>query len=280
MEKLIDLHVHSTCSDGTFTPEELVSYARQKGLAAFALTDHDTTDGIARASAAAAGTSLTVIPGIELSTEYSGSDVHILGLGIHPENRSFQQYLQKFTQSRDHRNEKMIQKLQDYGISITREAMAEQFPDCVWTRAHFALYLKTHGYVKEMWDAFPKYIGDHAPCYVPREGITPFQAVRLILDGGGHPVLAHPLLYHFNREKLDQLVSALTAEGLQGIEAIYSTNRGTDESSMKQLAKRHGLAVTGGSDFHGANKKDIDLGCGKGNLKIPYELWETLEARS
>ena len=95
----------------------------------------------------------------------------------------------------------------------------------VWTRAHFALYLKFHGYVKEMWDAFPRYIGDHAPCYVPREGITPAQAVRLVLEGGGHPVLAHPLLYHFNREKLEQLVSTLAEEGLQGIEEMCIRDR-------------------------------------------------------
>lgn len=277
MDKYIDLHVHSTCSDGTFTPEELVEYALKKGLAAFALTDHDTTDGIRRAAAAAEGSSLLVIPGIELSTEYHGSDVHILGLGIHPDNPAFRNYLQQFRRSRDLRNEKMIQKLRDYGIDISQDSMKEQFPDCVWTRAHFALYLKSRGYVKEMWDAFPRYIGDHAPCYVPREGITPAQAVRLVRSGGGHPVLAHPLLYHFSREKLEQLVSSLADEGLQGIEAIYSTNRGSDESSMKQLARRHGLAITGGSDFHGANKKDIDLGSGKGNLRIPYELWENLE---
>ena len=279
MEQLIDLHVHSNCSDGTFTPEELVFYAVKKGLCAFALTDHDTTDGISRAFSAARGTSLTVIPGIELSTEYHGSDIHILGLGIHPEKTVFQQYLLQFRRSRDIRNERMLRKLQDSGISISREAMAEMFPDCIWTRAHFALYLKIHGYVKEMADAFSRYIGDHAPCYVAREGITPVQAVELILTGGGHPVLAHPLLYRMGKDRLEHLVSELTDAGLQAIEAIYSTNHGTDESSMKQLARRHGLAITGGSDFHGANKKDIDLGCGKGNLKIPYELWDELNRR-
>lgn len=279
MEELTDLHVHSTCSDGTFSPEELVFYAQKKGLRAFALTDHDTTAGIRRAQKAAEGTSLTVIPGIELSTEYLGSDVHILGLGIHPEAPAFRAYLEDFRRSRDLRNDRMMEKLKSAGISISREAMQEEFPDCVWTRAHFALYLKKHGYVKEMQDAFNRYIGDRAPCYVPREGITPSGAVKLVLSGGGHPVLAHPVLCRFGRERLEQLVTELKAAGLQGLEAIYSANRGCDESAMKLLARRHGLAVTGGSDFHGTNKKDIDLGCGKGNLRIPFRLWEELSAR-
>ena len=279
MQGYIDLHVHSNCSDGTFTPEELVAHALKKQLRAFALTDHDSIEGISRAEAAAEGTSLTVIPGIELSTEYQGKDIHILGLGIDPENKVFLDYLRRFQEARDLRNEKMIRRLQEYGVDITPEKMLEQFPDCIWTRSHFALYLQTHGYVKEMWDAFPKYIGNNAPCYVPREGITPRQAVQLVLEGKGHPVLAHPILYRLNPSRLEALVADLTSAGLQGIEAIYSQNRYTDESAMKQLAKRHGLAVTGGSDFHGANKKDIDLGSGKGNLKIPYELWENLASR-
>lgn len=279
MQGYIDLHVHSNCSDGTFAPEELVAHALKKQLRAFALTDHDSIEGISRAEAAAEGTSLTVIPGIELSTEYQGKDIHILGLGIDPENKAFLDYLRRFQEARDLRNEKMIRRLQEYGVDITPEKMLEQFPDCIWTRSHFALYLQTHGYVKEMWDAFPKYIGNNAPCYVPREGITPRQAVQLVLEGKGHPVLAHPILYRLNPSRLEALVADLTSAGLQGIEAIYSQNRYTDESAMKQLAKRHGLAVTGGSDFHGANKKDIGLGSGKGNLKIPYELWENLASR-
>ena len=234
MQGYIDLHVHSNCSDGTFAPEELVAHALKKQLRAFALTDHDSIEGISRAEAAAEGTSLTVIPGIELSTEYQGKDIHILGLGIDPENKAFLDYLRRFQEARDLRNEKMIRRLQEYGVDITPEKMLEQFPDCIWTRSHFALYLQTHGYVKEMWDAFPKYIGNNAPCYVPREGITPRQAVQLVLEGKGHPVLAHPILYRLNPSRLEALVADLTSAGLQGIEAIYTQNRYTDESAMKQ----------------------------------------------
>lgn len=276
MEELIDLHVHSNCSDGTYTPEELVAYALEKGLKAFALTDHDTTAGIARAQRAASGTGLELIPGIELSTEYKGKDIHILGLGINPENAYFQDQLLRFQNARNLRNEKMIEKLREHGIDITLEQMRACFPDSVWTRAHFARYLFDHGYVKEMWDAFDLYLGDHAPCFIPREKVTPFQAVQLIHEGGGYAVLAHPLLYRLGEEPLNLLVKTLTGCGLDGIEAIYSTNRFSDEADMRQLARRYGLAITGGSDFHGSNKPSIDLGCGKGNLRIPYRLWKTI----
>ena len=276
MEELIDLHVHSNCSDGTYTPEELVAYALEKGLKAFALTDHDTTAGIARAQRAASGTGLELIPGIELSTEYKGKDIHILGLGIDPENAYFQDQLLRFQNARNLRNEKMIEKLREHGIDITLEQMRACFPDSVWTRAHFARYLFDHGYVKEMWDAFDLYLGDHAACFIPREKVTPFQAVQLIHEGGGYAVLAHPLLYRLGEEPLNLLVKTLTGCGLDGIEAIYSTNRFSDEADMRQLARRYGLAITGGSDFHGSNKPSIDLGCGKGNLRIPYRLWKTI----
>ena len=276
MEELIDLHVHSNCSDGTYTPEELVAYALEKGLKAFALTDHDTTAGIARAQRAASGTGLELIPGIELSTEYKGKDIHILGLGIDPENAYFQDQLLRFQNARNLRNEKMIEKLREHGIDITLEQRRACFPDSVWTRAHFARYLFDHGYVKEMWDAFDLYLGDHAPCFIPREKVTPFQAVQLIHEGGGYAVLAHPLLYRLGEEPLNLLVKTLTGCGLDGIEAIYSTNRFSDEADMRQLARRYGLAITGGSDFHGSNKPSIDLGCGKGNLRIPYRLWKTI----
>ena len=276
MEAAIDLHVHSNFSDGTFSPEELVSLALKKGLAAFALTDHDTVDGIPRARQAAAGTPLTVIPGVELSSDYQGRDIHVLGLGLDLQDTRFLGYLEQFRQARDARNAKMLSRLQEHGVNISKEQMLAAFPGCVWTRAHFARYLRDHGYVRDMPEAFSRYIGDGAPCFVPKEQISPFEAVRRILENGAHPVLAHPLLYHFSPSELETLTAKLCACGLQGLEAIYSTNRFSDESAMKQLAKRHGLHITGGSDFHGSNKPDIDLGSGRGNLVIPLSLWESL----
>lgn len=275
-EEWIDLHVHSASSDGTYTPTELVKLAIDKGLTAIALTDHDTTDGIQEAMKAAQYTNLTVIPGIELSTAYLDKDVHILGLNINIENTAFQEQLKVFQSDRSRRNKKMIQNLQNAGLSITEEQLTASFPDSVWTRAHFARYLKDTQQVHTMEEAFQRYLGDHAPCFVPREKVTPFQAIDLIHLGQGKAVLAHPLLYHLKSEQLEDLVRQLVHHGLDGIEAIYSTNKGTDESYVRQLAHKFNIFITGGSDFHGSNKPAISLGTGKGKLKIPASLLNAL----
>lgn len=275
-QQWIDLHVHSTCSDGTFTPTELVAYALQKGLAALALTDHDTTDGITEAQKAARNTSLQIIPGIELSTGYQGRDIHVLGLNIDPENDEFQKWLHEFQDTRNRRNQKMIGKMQEYGLSITLEEVEKSYPDSICTRAHFARYLKETGQVSSLAEAFDRYLNDHGPCFVPREKISPQMAVKLIHQGGGKAVLAHPLLYRMSDEPLQKLISEMKKTGLDGIEAIYSCNKGKDESYVRQLARKYGLFITGGSDFHGTNKPDIDLGTGRGNLRIPVELLKDL----
>ena len=276
-DKRIDLHVHSNCSDGRLSPSELVDYAAEKGLAAMALTDHDTIAGIPEAMEAAKSYDLELIPGLEFSTNYNGKDVHILGLDIAWQDPDFIRDLKSFQDSRDIRNRKMIALMQEHGIDITYEKMAAENPDSVWTRANFARYLLEHGYVKTMPDAFSRYVGDEAPCFVLREKVTPDQAVDLIHRFGGLAVLAHPMLYKLSDEALDELVRTLKEHDLDGIEAIYSTYRWMDESRVKCLARKYELCITGGSDFHGSNKPDIDLGIGRGNLKIPYELWTNLK---
>ena len=274
--KLIDLHVHSTCSDGTFTPAELVDYTARKGLNAFALTDHDAVSGIREAQNAAARHNLEVIPGIEFSTVYRGKDIHILGLDIDPQNTRFLNAVEELRQERERRNRKMIHRMAADGIDISVEQMRDAFGDTIWTRAHFARYLADHGYVKEMWDAFQTHIGDHCKYYIPRELSSPFQAVRLIRETGGIPILAHPFQYHLLETDLIDLVKSLKRSGLLGIEAIYSTHSEIQENELRKIARSFGLCISGGSDFHGAHKPTIDLGTGKGNLKIPYELLEQL----
>lgn len=275
--KYIDLHVHSTCSDGTFTPAGLVSYAVQKGLAAIALTDHDTVEGLEEASTAAVGTGLELVPGIEFSTEYKERDIHILGLDIQPKQTDFAKHLKAFQESRDARNEEMTLRLQNLEhIPITMEALRSAYGDAVLTRAHFGRWLFEHGYVRSIREAFSRYIGDDCPCFVPRKRTDPRQAIALIRNAGGIPILAHPLLYHLTDTELEELVRYLKEAGLQGIEAIYSSNTGLDESSMRCLARKMNLKISGGSDFHGKNKPLLDLGSGKGNLKIPYEVLEQL----
>ena len=275
--RAVDLHTHSGKSDGSFTPSELVDYAIVKGLSAVALTDHDTTDGLAEAVARAealtqAGQpSIEVVPGIEFSTKYEDKDVHIVGLYIDYDSPGFCAKLQEFVDSRTGRNIKMCRNLQEAGIDITYDKLQERNPGAVITRAHYASYLFEEGYVRNRQEAFAKYLGGHTKYFVPREKVTPAKAVELILQVGGVPILAHPPLYHMGKERLDGLVSSLKDVGLMGIEALYSTYTNQDERDMRRLADKYDLLLSGGSDFHGANKPNLDLGTGYGKLFVPEE---------
>ena len=276
--RAVDLHTHSNKSDGSFSPAELVDYAIEKELLAVALTDHDTTDGLeeaiahAEALARAGRPSIEVIPGIEFSTKHADKDVHIVGLYIAYDAPNFLAKLQEFVDSRTGRNIKMCHNLQNAGIDITYEKLQERNPDAVITRAHYASYLFEEGYVKSRSEAFSRYLGDHTKYFVPREKVTPAQAVKLILQVGGVPILAHPPLYHMGRERLDRLVSELKDAGLMGIESLYSTYTNQDERDMMRLADKYDLLLSGGSDFHGANKPNLDLGTGYGKLFVPEEF--------
>lgn len=282
--RAIDLHTHTCKSDGSYTPTELVDYAVEKNLAAVAVTDHDSIDGLDEAVTHAAALrerglpSVEVIPGIEFSTKYQKQDVHIVGLYISYDEESFQSALGGFVDSRVNRNMKMCENLQGAGIDITYERLLAMYPDAVITRAHYASYLLEHGYVKSRQDAFTRYLGDHTKYFVPREKVTPSQAVKLILKAGGVPILAHPPLYHMGNDRLETLVSFLKADGLMGIEAFYSTYNNQDVRDMQRLAAKYGLLVSGGSDFHGANKPGLDLGCGYGKLYVPEEALFKIKA--
>jgi len=270
--KIVDLHVHSNKSDGSFSPTELVNYAIEKGLSAFALTDHDTTDGLDEAIEAAKGKDIEVIPGIEFSTEYEGKDIHIVGLYIDYKGEIFQKHIHAFVDSRIERNRKMCQNLQTAGIDISYEKLLTAFPDSVITRAHYAKYLLDTGAVKSMPEAFDKYLGDHTHYFVPREKVTPMQAVQLILDAGGIPVLAHPTLYHMSDRRLELLLYRLKEVGLVAMECIYSTYSPAEERQMKALAQKYNLLPSGGSDFHGTTKPKLDLAVGYGSLVVPEEI--------
>ena len=278
--KTVDLHVHSDKSDGSMTPSELVELALAKGLSAFALTDHDTTAGLEEALTCAAGKDIEVIPGIEFSTEYHGRDIHILGLAIEYDDPSFCRQIQAFVDSRIERNRKMCRNLAEAGIDISYEKLLTAFPGSVITRGHYSRYLLEHGYVRSMPEAFDRYLGDRTPYFVPREKVTPIQAVELILQAGGLPVLAHPTLYHMGKEALQRLISELKEAGLVGIEAIYSACSAGEIQEMRQLAQRNGLLVSGGSDFHGKTKPGLEMGTGyHGKLSVPLEVWERLKKK-
>lgn len=276
---MIDLHTHSTESDGTLSPEALMKLAFDTGLSAIALTDHDTIGGLLKARPIAQKLGIELVPGIELSTDYNGTEVHMLGFYIDDTNSAFLAKLQEFIKSRDLRNEKMAFLLRQEGFDITLEKLYQEYPESVITRAHFARYLTEHGFVKDRNTVFQKYLGDNCRCYVPREKITPFEAVKLIQTGGGLAFFAHPVLCHMNHDRLRFFIRDLKDAGLTGIEAVYSTNSPGDERRMKRLAEEFDLLISGGSDFHGENKPYIQLGTGKGNLHIPDSLLDAIKEK-
>lgn len=277
--KYIDLHVHSTVSDGTFTPTELVAEAKRCNLSAFALTDHDTVRGFEEAKKASEGSGIEVIPGVEISAAYKKKDIHILGLLINPNYEPLKRSLDAALLERDQRNAKMAQNLAAGGLDIDIERLTAAFsPGTVLTRAHFAKFLLETKQIKSMNEAFEHYLNADGPYYVPREYISPENAIKLIKQAGGIPVLAHPLVYHLPEEELDTLIARLKDAGLEGLEVFYSSNTGFDEGIVRRYANKYHLIMTGGSDFHGANKPHISMGSGKGNLKIPYSVLENLKA--
>lgn len=282
---MVDLHTHSNKSDGSLNPADLVDLAVQKELSAIALTDHDTVDGLDEAiargkelSEAPEGSEIEVIPGIEFSTKYEKKDVHIVGLYIDYKSPAFQKPLQDFVNSRINRNIKMCNMLrEEAGMDISWEKLQEAFPDAVITRAHYARYMYTHGYVKSLPEAFSRYIGDDCKYFIPREKVTPEQAVQLILKAGGIPILAHPILYHMSDERLEKLTSTLKDAGLMGIEAIYSTYNLSEERQIRRLAKKYDLCISGGSDFHGSCKPGLELGTGYGHLYVSDDVLENIK---
>lgn len=273
----IDLHVHSSCSDGSFTPKELVDYAVEKGLKAMALTDHDTVDGIDVIMEYAKDKPIEMISGIEYSTEYQGRDVHILGLFIDHKAPVFLDYLARFQQSRTDRNHRLCANLRSAGIEITYEELLAAFPGAVITRAHYAKLLLDKGYVKSRNEAFERYLGDHTPYFVHREKITPKEVIDVTRRAGGIPILAHPTLYGLGDEQLELLIKRLKAAGLMGIETLYSTYTFAEEKKIKALAKKYGLLQSGGSDFHGENKPKLDLATGYGKLYIHEEILKAMK---
>ncbi len=280
--KYIDLHVHSVCSDGTCTPEELVDLAIDHELVAFALTDHDTVAGVGRAMEAAKDRQIQVIPGVELSCEYKISpsrkkEIHILGYNLDWNQQKLRDTLEDVAKERDDRNRKMCENLKRGGFPIDYESLVKRFGNTILTRAHFARFLLEKGAIPSIDSAFKKILAQDGPYFVMRKYLTPKKGVDLIKEAGGIPVLAHPLLYKMSVTELHNLLTELKCYGLKGIEAMYSRNRGNDEAFVRKLADEYGLFITGGTDFHGANKPDLDIGTGEGNLRVPVMLLENLK---
>jgi 3',5'-nucleoside bisphosphate phosphatase len=277
MNKIIDLHTHSNASDGSMSSVELVRHAKEKGLAAIALTDHDTVDGVKDALEEGERIGIEVIPGIEISVDYK-PEMHILGFFFNKnEYTNIRKELGLIRQGREDRNKKIISKLNELGVNITEEEVKNVVSGDITGRPHIARVLIAKGYAKTMDDAFDKYLSKDGLAYFSRFELKPIDGIKAIKNAGGIPVIAHPVFLRKSYDDMDKLLKELKGYGLAGIEAIYSENSKEDTGNLLRLAIKHQLLVTGGSDFHGTYKNGLELGIGRGNLKVPYELLEKLK---
>jgi 3',5'-nucleoside bisphosphate phosphatase len=275
---LIDLHTHSTASDGSLSPQELVQYAKKKGAGAIALTDHDTVEGIEAALRAGQEQDLEVIPGLEISAQYKGGTMHILGYYIDPSDPVLNQELSRLQEARRDRNPRIIEKLRDLGLSITFDQVQALAKGQIG-RPHIAQVLIQTGAVSSLEEAFQKYLTKGAAAYVEKFRFPPHKAISLIRLAGGIPVLAHPKTLRCpSFRDLKSVVKELKATGLQGMEVLYPDHSTEQTRTYFSLVKELDLLYTGGSDFHGDNKEKVDLLVGLGDLKIPYEIVENLKA--
>lgn len=270
----IDLHTHSTFSDGTFTPSQLVKYAEEKGLKAFALTDHDTTEGVKEAKSIE--TNVEVISGVEISTRYDKKEIHIVGLYVNENDADLNKQLKYYREKRVTRNFEILEKLNSLGVDITIDDVKESCTGDVISRAHIAKALVSKGFVGSYTEAFDRYLGDNKCAYVPRETLNYEESMELITKAGGVPVLAHPLLYKMSDTNLENMMVKLRQKGLKAVEVYYSTHSNSDTQHVMAMANRVGLIYSGGSDFHGATKPKIDMGTGMEKLAVPYEILEKI----
>ena len=279
MDDRIDLHTHSTASDGTYSPAELIRYAKKKGLRAIALTDHDSIDGIEEAEAVGGEVGVEVIPGVELSAAFPDGAMHLLGLFVDRSTPPFLQQLALLQAARRERNPKIVRKLQALGFRITEEEVAAAAGGGQAGRPHFARVLMEKGYVHSITEAFERYIGDTGPAYVQKSQPAPEACIALIHEANGVAVLAHPNTLHLSDKGLNALLERLVKAGLDGVEVYYSSHAPEETARYERLAAEWNLAKTGGSDFHGEYKPQIDLGVGRGTLHVPYALLEELRQR-
>lgn len=262
-----DLHIHSSFSDGLFTPQEILEKAEEAGLHCIAVTDHDCVDAVHQLINL--NSSLEIIPAVELTAEINDTEIHILGYFINYEDNNFVHTLRELCQAREERMQKMIDKLRFLGINISYKEVLKERGEGSVGRLHLAQVLLRRGYVKSISEAFYKYIGNHAPCYVERYHLLPYEAIKIIREGKGISVLAHP--YKMNN---DGLIEELIKNGIEGIEVYHPDHSLSITDYYLSLAKEYSLLVTGGSDCHGLKGRG-ELG----SIKIPYRWVEAMKKR-
>lgn len=275
----VDLHLHTTASDGVLSPSEIVRYAKAKGLQAIAITDHDTIDGCEEGLSEGERIGFEVIPGIEISAEYSPGSMHILGFFLdihHPLLNERLEYLQK---ARAERNPKMVAKLNQLGMEVTYEEVLKASGGGQVGRPHFANVLLEKKYVRNFQEAFERFLKKGAPAYVDKFRFTSKEALHFIHEARGVAVLAHPNTLGVKRySELEKLVLQLVDEGLKGIEVYYPEHSAVEVAQYKNLADRYSLLSTGGTDYHGIEKNELDIGVGRGEMRLPYSIVENMKA--
>ncbi len=281
----IDLHIHSTASDGTHTPQEILAKAARLGLQAIAITDHDTLDGSRQAFHCDIPPSLGLISGIEISVQAPAhcnirESLHILGYGIDPDDPPLLKALEKFQRIRNERIDKIVDRLNQLGLPLTLQSVKKEAGGGTAGRPHVATAMVKAGYAKDINDAFDRYIGNGKPACIGKERMACEKAFELIQEAGGIPVLAHPYLIPCQTaDHLDGLVKCLCDLGLKGLEIYYPQHTPEAMAQYSKLAEKYGLLCTGGTDFHGELIPEIALGRGKGDFFVPYELYENMITR-
>ena len=276
MEKYIDLHTHSTCSDGSMTPAELVKHAKSSGLSAVAISDHDTCDGVSEAVKAGAECGIEVVPAIELSAK-SDTETHILGYFIDPSSPALLSAVDYIRDVRTQRIGETCEMLKKYKINVTLDEVKEKAKGGILCRAHLAKIMTEKGYSSSPKDAFNTWLNVGCPAYSESQALTDTEAIELIRKAGGDAYLAHLPLTKKPKDELDRFVKRLAEEGLCGIEGYYTDYTPEMETEYRGLAKKYGLKISGGTDFHGSFKPHISIGTGLGRLRIPYSVLENMK---
>ena len=278
----IDLHLHTTASDGIMSPAEIVRYAKTKGLQAIAITDHDTIDGLEEGLAEGNKIGFEVIPGIEISAEHSLGSMHLLGYFIDMHHPFLNEKLKYLQRARAERNPKMIEKLNRLGIDITYEEVLRASGGGQVGRPHFAQVLMEKHYVRSFQEAFDRFLKKGALAYADKFRFTPKEAIHFINEAKGVAVLGHPHTLGLNGYlELENLLRQLIQYGLMGIEVYYPEHSSLEIAQLKTLTERYNLLITGGTDYHGIEKNGLDIGEGRGEMKLPYSIVEALRgARS
>jgi len=277
---MIDLHSHSTFSDGSLTPEQLVREAERAQLLALALTDHDSIIGLERFMAACSKSIVRGVPGVEISVDCNPSDatMHILGYFIDPANAQLNEHINRLRDGRQHRNEEILKRLNAMGLMLNMNEISAFAGENNVGRLHFAQALMARGYVRNTHEAFDKYLARGKSGYANRLRFKPIGGVEMIRQSGGIAVLAHPFTLNLGKQALADCVGKLAQAGLQGIEIYYPQHSPKMVRQYLDLAKQFHLIATGGTDFHGTPMPDIKLGRGFGALNVPNAVLEQLDA--